>query len=70
MLNTATILSWVSALLLGFAGVSWIAFYQSPVLQPVLGAGKRKTTLAELACGLTVFATLAGAIGAMSAIIG
>ena len=70
MLNTATILTWVSALLLGFAGVSWIAFYQSPVLQPVVGAGKRKAALAELACGLMVFATLAAALGAMSAVIG
>ena len=70
MLNFATTLSWVSALLLGFAGVSWIAFYQSPVLQPVLGAGKRNTTLAELACELMVFAILAGVIAAVSAIIG
>ena len=70
MLNTATILTWVSALLLGFAGVSWIAFYQSPVLKPILGAGKRKAALAELACGLMVFAILAGAIAAVSAIVG
>lgn len=70
MFNTATILSWVSALLLGFAGVSWIAFYQLPVLQPVQGAGKRKAAWTELACGLTVFATLAGALAAASAVIG